>query len=112
MLKDHLYSKSLLHLFFCIFTQVVLGYLSKLVFLHFDRPDAVSSAFALSRAPPGTSVSERLGTCRIKEKRKIIPPNQLKLPVSNFLILIFYKMNIRLIIKTNAATINKRIFFL
>ena len=67
-------------------TQVVLGYLSKLVFLHFDRPDAVSSAFALSRAPPGTSVSERLGTCRIKEKRKIIPANQLKLPVSNFLI--------------------------
>ena len=61
--------------------QIILGYLSKLVFLHFDRPDAVSSAYALSRAPPGTSVSDRLGTGSIREKRKIMPANQLKLPV-------------------------------
>ena len=52
------------------------------MFLRFDQPDAVSSAIALSRAPPGTSVSERLGTASIKEKRRIMPANQLKLAVS------------------------------
>merc|ERR1719412_1932341 len=62
-----------------IIKQVILGYLSKIVFLHFDRPDDVSSAYALSKAPPGTSVSDRLGTNIIREKSRRLPPNQLNL---------------------------------
>ena len=53
------------------FLQVILRYLSKLVFLHFDQADDVSSAYASSRAPPGSSVAERLGTKEsIKHKKR------------------------------------------
>ena len=60
-----------------------LRYLAKLVFLHFDQPDDVSSAYALSRAPPGSSVSERLGTRDIEDKKRKSKPKQIKLGVSS-----------------------------